>query len=105
VVRAIVAEGLDDSKPTDKEIATLKWHQEPRFDESTPNHVTVILGKSARLPCRVLNLGERAVRAMDGRKLTFLPYSFPLVRHSWTSQEFFYLNSVVKIHIFKSALS
>lgn len=41
-------------------IMSSKWN-EPQFDNSMPNNVTALVGKSAYLSCKVRNLGNRTV--------------------------------------------
>ncbi|XP_049940712.1 opioid-binding protein/cell adhesion molecule-like, partial [Schistocerca serialis cubense] len=45
---------------------------EPYFDALTPRHVTALLGRSARLTCRVFNLANRTVSWVRHRDLHIL---------------------------------
>lgn len=54
---------FDDDASTDfpyNSITTLKWN-ETYFDNSVPNNVTALMGKSAYLSCKVRNLGNKTV--------------------------------------------
>ncbi|XP_031626756.1 hemicentin-1-like [Contarinia nasturtii] len=55
-----------------------KWN-EPYFDNSVPNNVTALVGKSAYLSCRVRNLGNKTVsfiRHRDVHILTVGTYTY-----------------------------
>ncbi|KAH6939343.1 hypothetical protein HPB50_017280 [Hyalomma asiaticum] len=43
-------------------------HFRPRFDNSTERNVTAQLGKSAFLHCKIRQLGDRTVAALNGRE-------------------------------------
>ncbi|CAG0891233.1 unnamed protein product [Darwinula stevensoni] len=63
LARKVVAKGIGvgDQEPTEDELAILRWNQKVRFDNSTPDQITVIVGKTAQLPCKVDNLGEKTL--------------------------------------------
>lgn len=46
--------------PAHNSITGPKWN-EPYFDNSVPNNVTALVGKSAYLSCKVRNLSNRTV--------------------------------------------